>query len=80
MFKVIITHIHWLVQKLARCQEIGLSLNLAKCAFDISNGMFLGHIVNKDGSAIDPTKVAAIMEANNAKELGRFLGMVRWHR
>ena len=44
--------------------------------------MLLGHIVNKGGISIGPTKVVAIMEAlgpKNAKELGRLLGKVHWH-
>ena len=42
----------------------------------------LGHIVSKDGIAIDPNKVREILEApapSNAKALSRFLGQIWWH-
>ena len=42
----------------------------------------LGHIVSKDGIAVDPDEVRAILEAptlSNAKALSRFLGKIRWH-
>jgi hypothetical protein len=65
---------------LKKCREACLSLNPAKCAFAVTKGMLLGHIVSKDGIAMDPDK--AILEApapHNAKALSRFLGQIRWH-
>ena len=44
--------------------------------------MLLGHIVSRDGIAIDPDKVKAIIDAplsTNVKALSRFLGQIRWH-
>ena len=83
LFGKIIDHIHWLVQILARCRETDLSQNAAKCAFVVSSGMMLGHIVGKDGIAIDPKmELSAIMEApspKNVKELGRVLDTMCWH-
>jgi hypothetical protein len=67
---------------LKKFREAWLSLNPAKCAFAVTNGMLLGHIVSKDGIAMDPDKVKAILEAqalHNAKALSRFLGQIRWH-
>jgi hypothetical protein len=61
---------------LKKCREARLSLNPAKCAFAVTSGMLLGHIVSKDGIALDPDKVKAILEApapHNAKALSRFL-------
>jgi hypothetical protein len=67
---------------LKKCREARLSLNPAKCAFVVISGMLLGHIVSKDGIAMDSNKVKAILEAltlHNAKALSRFLGQIRWH-
>jgi hypothetical protein len=53
-----------------------------KCAFPVTSGMLLNHIVSKEGIAMDPNKVKAILEApasHNAKALSRFLGQIRWH-
>ena len=61
---------------------IRLSLNPAKCVFGVTSGDLLSHIVSKDGIAVDPDKVRAIVEAptpNNAKALRWFLGQIRWH-
>jgi hypothetical protein len=67
---------------LKKCREARLSLNLAKCAFAVTSGMLLGHIVSNDRIAMDPDKVKAILEAptpHNAKALSQFLGQIRWH-
>ena len=67
---------------LEKCREYRLTLNPEKCVFGIANGNLLGHIVSKDGIAVDPDKVKAILDAlapNNAKALSRFLGQIRWH-
>jgi hypothetical protein len=34
---------------------------LSKCEFWISEVLFLGHIINRDGLAVGPKKVAAIL-------------------
>jgi hypothetical protein len=67
---------------LKKCRETRLSLNPAKCAFTLTSGMLLGHIVSKDGVAMYPDKVKAILEAPappNAKALSRVEGQAQ-HR
>ena len=61
------------------CRQGRLSLNPAKCAFGVTSGTLLGHIVSEEGIAVDPDKVTAILEAPtpiNAKALSRFLGQI----
>ena len=70
-------HLDHLWLFLQKCREYRLSLNPAKCVFGVTSGNLLGHIVSKDGIAVDPDKVREILEApapSNAKALSRFLG------
>ena len=72
-------HLEHLRLCLEKCREYRLSLSPAKCVFGVASGNLLGHIVSKDGIAVDPDKVRAIVEAptpNNAKALVRFLGQI----
>ena len=65
---------------LEKCQQGRLSLNPAKCAFGVTSGTLLGHIVSQEGIAVDSNKVKAILEAltpTNSKALSRFLGQIR---
>ena len=67
---------------LEKCREYRLSLNPAKCVFGVTSGNMLGHIVSKDGIAVDLDKVTEILEAlapSNAKALSQFLRQIRWH-
>jgi hypothetical protein len=75
-------HLQHVEMCLRKCRAARLSLNPAKCAFAVTSGMLLGHIVSKDGIAMDPDKVKVILEAPapyNTKALSRFLGQIRWH-
>ena len=75
-------HLQYLRLCLEKCKVYRLSLNPAKCVFGVSSGALRGHIVSKDGIAVDPDKVKAILEApapTMAKALSRFLGQIRWH-
>ena len=67
---------------LEKCRGYRLSLNPAKCIFEVTRGTLLGYIVSKDGIVVDPDKVKAILEApapTTAKALSRFIGQIRWH-
>jgi hypothetical protein len=75
-------HLQHVKMCLDKCRKARLSLNPAECAFAVTNGMLLGNIVSKEGIAMDPDKVKAILEAptpHNGKALSRFLGQIRWH-
>jgi hypothetical protein len=72
-------HLQHVEMCLKKCRAARLSLTPAKCAFAVTNGMLLGHIVSKERIAMDPNKVKAILEApapHNAKALSRFLGQI----
>jgi ribonuclease HI len=47
---------------LQRLRDYQLYANLSKCEFWISEVLFLGHIINRDGLVVDPKKVAAILD------------------
>ena len=69
-------HMHHLRLCLERCRTTRLSLNTAKCAFGVTSCTLLGHIVSKEGIAVDPGKIEEIIKSpmpKNAKALGRFL-------
>ena len=42
---------------LERCRTSRLRLNPTKCAFGVTNGALLGHIVSKEGIVVDPRKL-----------------------
>ena len=70
-----ITHLQLCLEK---CRQGRLSLNPAKCAFGVTSGTLLGHIVSQEGIAVDPDKVKDVLEApppTNAKALSQ----IRWH-
>ena len=75
-------HFEHLQLCLEQCRKGWLSLNLAKCAFGVTSGALLGHIVGQEGIVVDPDKVRDLLEApapTNAKGLSRFLGQIIWH-
>jgi hypothetical protein len=68
---------------LQRLREHQLYAKLSKCEFWINEVMFLGHIINKDGLAVDPKKVADILNwkaPTDARGIKSFVGMVGYYR
>jgi hypothetical protein len=60
-----------------------LYTKISKCEFWISEVLFLGHIINCDGLAVDPKKVAAILDWKAPKDVRRiksFIGMVDYYQ
>ena len=67
---------------LERCRPTQFSLNLAKCAFSVTSRALLMHIIYREGIAVDPGKIKAIIEVpapRNANSLSHFLGQIHWH-
>ena len=69
-----------------------MKLNLLKCAFGVSSGQFLGHVVNKRGIEPNPTQVKILSEIEEPKTvrdvqslagkiatLGRFISKMSDH-
>jgi hypothetical protein len=52
-------HLRKVLQRLQDCQ---LYAKLSQCEFWISEVLFLGHIINRDGLVVDPKKVAMILD------------------
>jgi hypothetical protein len=73
-------HLRKVLQRLRDCQ---LYAKLSKCEFWISEVLFLGHIINRDGLAMDPKKVAAILDWKAPKDvhgIKSFIGMAGYYR
>jgi hypothetical protein len=73
-------HLRKVLQRLRDCQ---LYAKLSKCEFWISEVLFLGHIINRDGLAMDPKKVAAILDWKEPKDVWgfkSFIGMACYYR
>ena len=77
-----IKHLDQLCLCLDHCHQARLSLNPTKCAFYISSGTLLVHIVSCEGISMDPEKVQAILNASaliTTKSLRQFLGQIKGH-
>jgi hypothetical protein len=73
-------HLRKVLQRLRDCQ---LYAKLSKCEFWISEVLFLGHIIKRDGLVVDPKKVEAILDWNAPKDvrgIKSFIGMVGYYR
>jgi hypothetical protein len=73
-------HLRQVLQRLRECQ---LYDKLSKCEFWISEVLFLGHIINRDGLVVDPKKVAAILYWKAPKDvrgIKSFIGMAGYYR
>jgi hypothetical protein len=72
-------HLRRVLQRLQDCQ---LYAKLSKCEFWIREVMFLGHIINREGLAIDPKKVIAILDWKAPKYvqgIKSFIGMASYY-
>ena len=68
---------------LQRLREHKLYAKFSKCEFWLEQVAFLGHIVSKEGIAVDPEKVSAVTNwepPKNVGELRSFLGLAGYYR
>ena len=66
-----------------RLQEHGLKLNGEKCQFFQTQVAYLGHVVSKEGVAVDPDKIARIRDwpvPSTVADPGLFLGLASYYR
>jgi hypothetical protein len=76
-------HVDHLRMVLQRLRERQLYAKLSKCEFWIDEVLFLGHIINKEGLAVDPKKVADILNwkaPTDARGIKSFIGMTGYYR
>jgi hypothetical protein len=76
-------HADHLKMVLQRLQEPQQYAKLSKCEFWIDEVLFSGHIINKDGLAVDPKKVADILNWKapaDARGIKSFIGMAGYYR
>ncbi|XP_058202708.1 uncharacterized protein LOC131317152 [Rhododendron vialii] len=72
-------HLRDLGEVFAVLKRRKLRLNVEKCAFGVSSGKFLGHIVSRRGIEADPTQIQAVRNLRaptTIKEVQRLTGMV----
>jgi hypothetical protein len=64
-------------------REHQLYAKFSKCEFWLDQVEFLGHVISKEGIAVNPSKVASVLEweaPKNVKQIKGFLGMVGYYR
>ena len=70
-----------LKEVIKKLKDAGITLNREKCEFNMTEIVFLGHIISSSSIKADPKKTEAIVKfANptNKKELRRFFGVVNY--
>jgi hypothetical protein len=83
VFGKIEDHAEQLAKCFEQCEKYGISLNAAKCQFVVPFGRLLGHIVGKDGIAVDPDKVSLIVHfprPTMVKQVRSYLGLCSYYR
>jgi len=76
-------HLQHLGVVLSRLREVNLKLNSSKCCFVATSVVFLGHVVNKEGTRPDPSKIDAMrgfLTPTIVTTVRSFLGLTRYYR
>jgi hypothetical protein len=72
-------HLKHLKAILTQLREVNLKLNPGKCSFGAQQIVFLGHVVTRQGSYLDPKKVQAIKDfpvPRSVTNVQAFLGLM----
>jgi hypothetical protein len=73
-------HLHLVLQKL---REYRLYVKLSKCEYWLKQVAFLGHIISKGGTSVDPSKVQDVLSWNKPTSVGdiqSFLGLAEHYQ
>jgi len=76
-------HAKHLATMLRLLRENQLYAKLNKCNFFQTKVHYLGHVISKEGIAVDPNKIRAIMEwaaPKNVDEVRSFMGLSGYYR
>ena len=73
-------HHKFLRRTFQRCRETGLKLHPGKCFLGMESGVFLGHVVSRQGLEVDSDKVRAILALVAPRTVRGFLGCVGYYR
>ena len=76
-------HAHHLKEIMDTLRAHQLRTKFSKCHFWRKEVRFLGHIVSKEGLAVDPAKMVAVQDwktPRNATEVRSFLGLSGFYR
>jgi hypothetical protein len=68
---------------LTRLREVNLKLNPSKCCFAAENIVFLGHVVSKEGTRPDPSKIDPVRQFPKPTAMTNvrsFLGLTGYYR
>jgi hypothetical protein len=83
VYSMLKNHVEVLRLMLERCGKCHISLNIKKCIFGTPFGIFMGHILCKQGLLVDPTKIAIIVNLpppKSVRQLKETLGHIGYYR
>jgi len=76
-------HLQHLEVVLSKLREVNLKLNPNKCYFAAESIVFLGHVVNKEGTQPDPSRIDAMLRfpvPKTVTNVRSFLGLTGYYR